>query len=295
MAPEEGPHLAGAVGPCVGLAPLPLPAAWAERARREVHEQPAAAARNVAALRQRLLEERNLHARTDDTFLLAFLRARKHNVEEALKVLKNFYRLKIKYPLYTEDCLPSEKPFVYDMNGYTILEERDQLDRTIIAMRVEHFFQQLWTAHQLVVQDPLVQVAGVVLIVDMRGFSLRHARIVTPSFARIAMRFVQDSFPVRTQAIHIVFEPFYFDAIFMLFKPFLKAKLRDRIHLHGADLDSLRAMVPERALPEELGGCAPGWNFAGYRSGVARNEHLFRAWRHYGYGKGKEEPGTSAP
>ncbi|XP_067007163.2 alpha-tocopherol transfer protein-like isoform X2 [Anabrus simplex] len=230
--------------------PLRLSSQWQERARVELNEEPVIARSNIELLRSLVLSEKNLYGQTDDTFLLAFLRARKHNVEEAFKLFKNYYRLKKQFPKHLEDCLPSEKPFAYEMNGFTVLAEKDQHDRFVIGIRVEevdlsrvrqeHFFQVLVTMLTVQIQNPLVQIAGVTVLVDMTGLSLRKAAIVTPTFARIAIRIMQDSFPLRMKAIHIVFEPLYFDAIFALFKPFLKEKMRRRNGANSVTARNLR-------------------------------------------------------
>lgn len=304
MSPQEAePLVLQRIGPVQGAPPLPLPPPWAEKARVELNEDPAQAARNVAALRRKVLEEgekKGLYARTDDTFLLSFLRARKHNVDHAFKTLKEYYRMTKQHPTYTEDSIPSEKPFIFDQNGFSFLQEKDKDGHVIVVLRFEnvdlnvvetkHFFQQLWTSMRLALEDPLVQVCGVQVLLDFTGFALRHATIITPSFARVTLKFLQDCFPVRVQGIHVVFEPFYFDAIYMLFRPFLKAKLKDRVHMYGSRLDMLHEHLGAHCLPPHLGGCAQGWNTEEYRQGIQRNEPLLKDWRKYGYGK---SPDTS--
>lgn len=43
--------------------------------------------------------------------------------------------------------------------------------------------------------------------------------------------FFQDSFPMRLREIHIINTPFFFDALFACFSPFLKEKFRKRVSL----------------------------------------------------------------
>ncbi|KAG8299453.1 hypothetical protein J6590_100730 [Homalodisca vitripennis] len=83
-------------------------------AERELHETPHVLAENIKKLRALLVGDESLHARTDDIFLSAFLRARKHNVEKAFICVKQYYEFKSKYADYYSYCLPSECSDVYD-------------------------------------------------------------------------------------------------------------------------------------------------------------------------------------
>lgn len=39
----------------------------------------------------------------------------------------------------------------------------------------------------------------------------------------------QDKIPMRVKAVHVVNQPFYFSALYAVFRPFLKKKLRKRV------------------------------------------------------------------
>lgn len=67
----------------------------------------------------------------------------------------------------------------------------------------------------------------------------------------------QDCTPIRLKAVHIINQPFIFNMLFALFKPFLREKLRKRIYFHGADRASLLAHVDARALRRRHGGALP--------------------------------------
>lgn len=41
----------------------------------------------------------------------------------------------------------------------------------------------------------------------------------------------QDKIPLRVKAVHVVNQPFYFNAIYAVFRPFLKKKLRKRVSM----------------------------------------------------------------
>jgi hypothetical protein len=84
-------------------------------------------------------------------------------------------------------------------------------------------------ALEQIVREPETQIAGIVLILDMAGLSLQHAKFFTPYYAKKMVELVQETFPLRFKGFHIVNEPFYFDAVMAVLKPFLKEKIRKRV------------------------------------------------------------------
>lgn len=56
-----------------------------------------------------------------------------------------------------------------------------------------------------------------------------HFRYLSPHLAKKTVEVVQEAFPIRFKAFHVLHEPFYFDAILAVLKPFLKDKIRRRV------------------------------------------------------------------
>lgn len=67
----------------------------------------------------------------------------------------------------------------------------------------------------------------------MSGLSLQHAKFFTPYYARRMVELVQETFPLRFKGFHIINEPFYFDAVMAVLKPFLKDKIRKRVTINN--------------------------------------------------------------
>lgn len=84
-------------------------------------------------------------------------------------------------------------------------------------------------ALEQIVREPETQVAGVTVVVDMVGLNLQHAKFFTPYYAKKMVEVVQETFPLRFKGFHVVNEPFYFDAIMAILKPFIKEKIRKRV------------------------------------------------------------------
>lgn len=52
---------------------------------------------------------------------------------------------------------------------------------------------------------------------------------MSPHLSKRTVEVIQETFPMRFKAFHILHEPFYFDAILTVLKPFLKEKIRRRV------------------------------------------------------------------
>lgn len=96
---------------------------------------------------------------------------------------------------------------------------------------IEEIFRTNVLALEQVVREPETQVAGIVVVLDMSGLNLQHVKFFTPYYARKMVELVQETFPLRFKGFHVVNEPFYFDAVMAILKPFMKEKIRKRVRL----------------------------------------------------------------
>lgn len=96
---------------------------------------------------------------------------------------------------------------------------------------MEEIFRTNILALEQIVREPETQVAGIVVVLDMSGLNLQHVKFFTPYYAKKMVELVQETFPLRFKGFHIVNEPFYFDAVMAIVKPFLKDKIRKRVSI----------------------------------------------------------------
>lgn len=66
---------------------------------------------------------------------------------------------------------------------------------------------------------------------------------------------MQEAYPVKLKEVHIINVSPLVDTIINFVRPFLKEKIRQRIHFHS-NVDSLYKHVPKAMLPKEYGGDA---------------------------------------
>jgi len=128
-------------------------------------------------------------------------------------------------------------------------------------------------------------VNGIVAIMDMKQFGLLQLRHSPPAHLQKVVQLIQDCFPARFKAIHIVNEPSVFGILFGIVKRFLNEKLQERIHFHGCDYKSLHKYIPSEILPEEYGGMQSAMNNSDFVSKMLERDEQFKNDMTYGFGK----------
>ncbi|XP_039278685.1 clavesin-2 [Nilaparvata lugens] len=276
--------------------PLDISKELRVRAEEELRETSEKMRENLITLRQMVLAEKNLHARTDDIFLepTTFLSVIGVICYSNRLRLKNYYQFKASYPHFYTYTTPSENSYLYDMAHFSSLPGVDRKGRRMCALfaarmdldksPLDETFQLGTTVFEIMLQDPHLQITGTVAILDLKDLTLyQQARLATPTCAWHLANIVQDKIPLRLKAVHVVNQPFYFNAIYAVFKPFLKKKLRKRIFLHGTDFDSLHKHVDPEGLPAEWNGKRGPFTNRATRAIIKMNEHKFKEWKQFTY------------
>ncbi|XP_034489962.1 alpha-tocopherol transfer protein-like [Drosophila innubila] len=97
---------------------------------------------------------------------------------------------------------------------------------------------------------------GDVQIVDIDGYTMRHLAYISIFVLRVYMKFVQEAYPSRLRAIHIINCPSFLDRMMAMMKPFIREEVYQMINYHTEGMDSLYKVVPRDMLPVEYGGKA---------------------------------------
>ncbi|XP_050439321.1 alpha-tocopherol transfer protein-like [Adelges cooleyi] len=241
---------------------------YREKAETELRETPERRAEALDQLRRLIEEEKNLHLPTDEStenLLLAFLRVCKFYPESAFKRVKNLYKLRQKNPKYCSDLIPSLEKNVFSQNILTVLPSRDQHGRRILLTEVGQRWKvknctltEIFRGVELVIEaailEPRTQVSGTALIIDFAGLTVNHVWQFTPNFAKLVLDWIQYCMPARLKEVHVINQPYIFNMIFAMFKPFMQEKLRNRMFLHGYDHSSLLEYLDAKCLPAKYGG-----------------------------------------
>lgn len=226
----------------------------------------------ITALKGLLRDDKELLFPLDEErMLLMFLRPCKYYPESAYAKIKQFYLFKIKNPMYYDQLLPTtiKQPLLQDV--LTVLPLRSQFGRRVFLIEIgkwktkdvslTELFRCVLLLVEIAITEYRTQISGVEVIYDLEGLSIQHICQISPSFASAAVHWAQECVPIRFKGHHVVNQPYIFNMLFALFKPFLSQKFRNRIYFHGRNYNSLLRHIDEKYLPKKYGGKIDGLEF----------------------------------
>ncbi|MGH0155746.1 UNVERIFIED_CONTAM: hypothetical protein FKN15_030143 [Acipenser sinensis] len=182
-----------------GLSPETL-----EKSKVELKENPDTLHQDIQEVRDMIITRPDIgFLRTDDAFILRFLRARKFNHFEAFRLLAQYFE-------YRQQNLDMFKNFkATDLgikqalkDGFPgVLSNLDHYGRKILVLFAANWDQSRYTfvdilraillSLEAMIEDPELQVNGFVLIIDWSNFTFKQASKLTPSMLRLAIEGLQ--------------------------------------------------------------------------------------------------------
>ncbi|CAG9566643.1 unnamed protein product [Danaus chrysippus] len=270
---------------------------YVEKARTELRETEENVEQALKELRELLQQESNLLVPFDsDEFLMKFLRPSKLYAESAFKRIQAYYKFRLSHKDYCCDLYPSKVRSAFDHSIVSILSPRDQHGRRIIYVEsgerwnhrevpLKEVFRGIQLGLEGAMVEPRTQVCGVAVVLNMKGLSFSQIMQFTPSFAKMVVDWIQDCIPIRLKGVHVINQPYIFNMLFAIFKPFLREKLRSRIFFHGFDKESLLKHIHTSSLMKRVGGDLPDDDITGEVLWKMLNhyEDEFRLANSYGY------------
>ncbi|XP_055547710.1 clavesin-1-like isoform X2 [Wyeomyia smithii] len=246
-----------------------------EFARKELRETPEVREAAIKELRSLLKEATDLHYKDDDDFLLIFLRPCHFYPESAIKMMRRIAEFKKSYHNLLHNLMPEdEKRAFTEHNVVNVLPNRDQKGRRVLLVNCgslwdpkqvssEQLFRLFYLIHLIAQLEPATQINGAVVVMDFDGLSLKQVKALSPSFSMLLLTFIQEALPLRLKEVHIIKQPFIFNMVWTLFKPFIKEKLNKRMFFHGNDMKKFHKYLSPEVLPKNYGGELPEIDYSG--------------------------------
>ncbi|CAH0404715.1 unnamed protein product [Chilo suppressalis] len=244
-----------------------LPSALAKMAVEELNEDPKRMAADIEHIKKWLEKQPHIRARTDDQWLVAFLRGCKYSLTRAKEKLdyhytvrntaKDLFRISHKDALFTEiidlGCVlilpklsgPTEprvaivRPGRYDPGKYTVSD----------IISASNSLQKI-----LIMEDDNAMVAGIRAVLDLEGVTLGHFVQMTPIQLKKLVISLQDVNPFRLKGTHYINVPPGFEMFLNALKALLNEKSRNRIFVHNRNYEDMYKYIPKEILPKEYGG-----------------------------------------
>lgn len=212
---------------------------------------------------------RIIQCRTDASFLLRFLRAKKFSLPIAQETFERYLLLRHVYGQMMFYNLDIKDPMLNEIVtiGYLFaVPKRDHEGRRIIIARPGVFDPYKYTNSQMchvhaltyetLMEDEENQVRGFVHFADGEGFSFPHLTLFTP---REAVRIVKNgerTIPMRHKEIHGVNIPGALKYVVDFGMSLISEKIRKRVKLYS-NVEDVHQNIDKSLLPKEYGGEMP--------------------------------------
>ncbi|XP_072762203.1 retinol-binding protein pinta-like isoform X1 [Anoplolepis gracilipes] len=222
---------------------------------------------NAVAEIKRWIQESDLRARTDDFFILQFLRVCKFNIENTKFKMRNYQVQRVKVPEWfaNRDPLQPKLQQLLDLGICLPLRKLDNEGRIVILIRIVHnpniftfaeVFKVTFMILDVIIRDSVeASLHGVVVITDLEYMSFRHVIQLGQGIAWNAIHVLQGCYPIRTHLLNLINTPKHVNYLLTIVGYLLNTKLKQRlrIYTHEKTYDCFKN-IPTNILPFEYGG-----------------------------------------
>ncbi|XP_058983560.1 alpha-tocopherol transfer protein-like [Musca domestica] len=249
------------------VAILPLTEEQKKVAITELGEVTSRVPEDLQALKDWIKKQPHLRARTDEQFLIQFLRGCKFSLEKAKEKIDNYYALKTKYPelLRVTDVDDPDFRRFHNVGSYCVLPTPLHDNGPRILFNHYTYGPNDFSIEQvlcygvavsdvLMVTDPQACINGVFYVLDFAKATTSHVMSLTPNLVKKMIDYYVKTLPFRIKGICCInLAPYALHALKMLVE-YAPEKIKNRVFLCGSDLSAIEEEIPKKYFPLEYGG-----------------------------------------
>ena len=218
----------------------------------------------IDKLRNAFVEQnKNLRLiRSDDLFILKYLRAKKFDHDQALNMMTNYHNQLQSWPELSKKVEdPASVKHVFDAGSFVALRRKAYDGSTICIGRPGKSRTQIFIdfvaafiiSYNRLVEEEEVQINGITVIQDLTYVNYNIAKQLT-SIAWRTIKLFENAMPIRLKSLNFVHQSVFVDMLYAVMRPFMKAKFRQRVLLLGKNYVYLHKIIDPSILPPEYGG-----------------------------------------
>ncbi|XP_012222901.1 retinol-binding protein pinta-like [Linepithema humile] len=222
----------------------------------------------ITHIRHWIQENDDLCARTDDFFILRFLRVCKFDIEKTKTRIRNYYKQRFDLPEWfaNKDPLRPELQDLLDEGLFLPLRKLDDQKRMVIFSRVgrqnpstqklSDFIKICNMTMEVFARNHVEgSIYGYVAYTDFDLVHMGHISQMRPNIIRNFIYTWQDCFPLEIQSINFINTPACAHAVLRIVKYFLNENLRQKVHTYTKKMmQNCFNDIPADILPVEYGG-----------------------------------------
>lgn len=244
-----------------------------ETARRAIGEDPKRRDETLNIIRSWIAQQphySSLPIEEADAFILFFARGCKYSLQSIKSKIDSYLSMRTALPEFFSGWQPfkAELQAALSVGAFLPLLEYDDLCRKVIVLRpcafdpFEHSPGDVEKANFMVSEvmsllDETMFITGMVLIVDLHGYTVSHLTQRSLPMLKKYMRFNQ-ALPVQPKSVNFIRMPRSFSTTYSLISGFASEKIKKRFKVHSSpDFASLYQQVPRKILPKDYGGDGP--------------------------------------
>jgi len=240
-----------------------------KKAEEELNEVPGRITADLKDLKDWLKEQPHLTARTDDQFLLGFLRGCKFNLQETKDKLDQFYTVRTLAPEFFSNRDPLS-PEIQEMLKANLIfplpKSVDPAGPRIVLIRWKGANPEtmpvinllkifIMSVDVLMNEDDMCMISGGIAFIDYTDYHNRYTMQLNPTIAKKFAYCFYKNYPLELKELHCIYTPPMVEAFYNVAKPRLPDKLKKSSHIYKPmNSEKVYEFIPKSVLPKDYGG-----------------------------------------